>query len=289
MFGYIRPDDPYLYKKDDVLYKAMYCGLCKAIGGVCGQCARMGLTYDVAFLSVVLHNLSDTDVKIKKERCVTHWIRRQSVASTDEITEKLAAFNTIMCYYKSLDDFLDSGKKNAKTVFFKRGFKRASRRCPELAEMAKDCYTELGEHERNLVASEDIAADPFAKLACNLSKYVLMDKSDEHSEKVFYYLGKWIYLIDALDDYDKDVKSGNYNVFVCIYKASSGRELLEKHRESIFPVLNTVFWNLKESLSSVKFYFNKDLIENVLLRGIPKKTDEVVKKYTHKEQEKKCQ
>jgi hypothetical protein len=32
VFGYIRPDEPYLYKKDEVLYNAVYCGLCKSIG-----------------------------------------------------------------------------------------------------------------------------------------------------------------------------------------------------------------------------------------------------------------
>ena len=53
MFGYVRTDTPYLYIKDDTLYKAMYCGVCKGIGEVCGNSARMGLSYDVTFLSVI--------------------------------------------------------------------------------------------------------------------------------------------------------------------------------------------------------------------------------------------
>ena len=67
MFGYIKTDEPYLYKKDEVLYKSMYCGLCKSIGNLCGQVARFGLTYDVAFLAVILHNIADKDVKIVKK------------------------------------------------------------------------------------------------------------------------------------------------------------------------------------------------------------------------------
>ena len=35
MFGYISPDAPYLFKKDETLYKALYCGLCKGIGAGC--------------------------------------------------------------------------------------------------------------------------------------------------------------------------------------------------------------------------------------------------------------
>ena len=78
MFGYIRPDDPFLYKKDDVLYNAMYCGLCKAIGKLCGQTARFGLTFDITFLSVLLHNLCDKDVKIEKKHCIAHMIKKKN-------------------------------------------------------------------------------------------------------------------------------------------------------------------------------------------------------------------
>ena len=61
MFGYVRYDMPNLYIKDFMLYKAMYCGLCKGIGASCGQAARVGLTYDVAFLSALLHNIAGID------------------------------------------------------------------------------------------------------------------------------------------------------------------------------------------------------------------------------------
>ena len=285
MFGYIRTDDPFLYKKDDVLYNAVYCGLCKSIGRLCGQTARFGLTYDVAFLSVMLHNMSDTDVKIEHKHCVAHWFKKRPIAADDSISEQMAALNVILCYYKAIDDVTDSGKSNARKAVFSRGYKRAVKQYPRLNELAEACYKELSLHESSGVSSPDIAADPFAKLSKNISKEVLKDKSDKSSEDVFYFLGKWIYLIDALDDYDKDVKSNNYNVFRCAYGAKSGAELIAEHKGEIFPVLNSVFWHLKEALTNVKFYFNKDLIENVLLRGIPKKTDSVVKKYVQQTQE----
>ena len=44
MFGYVRPDTPYLYVKDQTLYEALYCGVCKGIGKTCGQMARLGLS-----------------------------------------------------------------------------------------------------------------------------------------------------------------------------------------------------------------------------------------------------
>ena len=147
MFGYIRTDEPYLYKKDEVLYGATYCGLCKSIGKLCGQTARIGLTYDVTFLSVLLHNLSDTDVKIERQRCVAHRIRKRNVALPDKISEAMAALNVILCYYKALDDIADTGKRGFKKALFRVGYDRASKAYPEIEGFVKKCYDDLSEIE----------------------------------------------------------------------------------------------------------------------------------------------
>ena len=64
MFGYVVPDKPYLYLKDDTLYKALYCGICKSIKSSVGQIARFTLSYDMAFMSAIAHNILGVDVVI---------------------------------------------------------------------------------------------------------------------------------------------------------------------------------------------------------------------------------
>ena len=86
MFGYVRYDMPNLYIKDFMLYKAMYCGLCKGIGASCGQAARVGLTYDVAFLSALLHNIAGIDVTVEQAHCAENLIRKRTIAKLDELT-----------------------------------------------------------------------------------------------------------------------------------------------------------------------------------------------------------
>ena len=132
MFGYVRADTPYLFIKDDVLYRAMYCGLCKGIAQSCGNSARMALSYDITFLSVILHNIAGIDVKIEKSHCATHCIRTRQMACTDELTQKLGAFNTLLAYYKCADDVADGDGGRAKKLLFKKGFKRAKRAYPFL-------------------------------------------------------------------------------------------------------------------------------------------------------------
>lgn len=283
MFGYIRTDEPYLYKKDETLYNACYCGLCFAIKELCGQKSRLSLTYDVAFLSVLLHNFSDTDVNIQTKTCVAHPFRKRKVAATDEVFLRSAALNVILAYYKILDD-IDDEKKKGKNVLKKSiisgGYKKAKKAYPEIDGIVARCYKNLAVKEKALCDSPDIVADDFALAAKDCAKYILGDKYSEEAGDTFYFLGKWIYLIDALDDYDKDKKCGNYNVFRCLYgECETGEQLIKNHGEEVFQLLNSVFYHLKQNLSELKFYFNKDLIENVLVRGIPKVTDSIVKKY----------
>ena len=86
MFGYLKPDNPYLYLKDDALYKALYCGVCKSIGKTCGEVARATLTYDIAFLSAIAHNIMGVDVVVNRENCVAHPIKKRPVAKPDDIS-----------------------------------------------------------------------------------------------------------------------------------------------------------------------------------------------------------
>ena len=71
MFGYVRYDLPNLCIKDFMLYKALYCGLCKSIGAACGQRARLSLTYDVTFLSALLHNMTGTDIRVNSRTALS--------------------------------------------------------------------------------------------------------------------------------------------------------------------------------------------------------------------------
>ena len=162
MFGYVRTDDPYLYKKDDVLYKSLYCGVCKAIGSTCGQMARFSLTYDIAFLSAIAHNVMNTDVTIENKRCIAHPITRRPIAKKDALTEKLANINTLLAYYKVCDDVYDNGKGRFKRLVVKSGYKRAKRAFPEIDRLIKTRYDELSALEKKGVESVDMVADPFS-------------------------------------------------------------------------------------------------------------------------------
>ena len=283
MFGYVRADTPYLYVKDDTLYQAMYCGVCKGIGKVCGNAARMGLSYDVTFLSVLLHNIVGQDVKIEKGHCLTHCIRSRKMAEVDELTKQLGALNTVLVYYKIQDDIQDGDKGKLKRVWFQNGYKRAKKAYPEIEKIVAKYMSAQAQVERAKTESIDRAADSTAMMMQAFASYALGDKDPEHTRNLFYALGKWIYLIDALDDYDKDKKKGAYNPFICAYQAESKAALLESEKgEEVRFAFHAIFSDIRENMSKIRFLFNRDLVDNILLRGLPMMTEKVMKECTCK-------
>ena len=277
MFGYVRADTPYLYIKDETLYRAMYCGVCKGIAQVCGHTARMGLSYDVTFLSVILHNLRGEDVKIEKQHCFTHCIRSRQMAEVDELTRRLGALNTALVYYKYTDDIMDGDRGRGKRLWFKKGFKRVKQKYPEIERIVRENLAEQEKTEKSKTDSLDRAADATANMLADFSDYALEAYANAYTRNLFYAIGKWIYLIDALDDYDKDKKKGAYNPFVLAYGAESKQALMasEKQKEVEF-VFHALFFDIRENLSQLDFRYNRDLSDNILLRGLPMMTKRIM-------------
>ena len=283
MFGYVKTDIPNMYVKDTVLYKAMYCGLCKSIGRNCGNKGRFSLNYDTAFLSVFLHNLEGKDVKIERQRCIIHWFFRRPVAVPDQLTKRVAALNIILAFYKLNDDVSDTGKGRLKRSFFKSSFKRAAAEEPKLEQIVKKRIMQLSEYEKINGDSVDMAADPFGNLITEVVNEILGDIADENVKIISYNLGKWIYLIDALDDFDKDKKKKNYNVLVNAYPDADSKEtLIFKYRKEIEYIFTTLLSEICVAAKKINYKFNHDLIDNILFCGLKKQTLEIM------ENKKKC-
>ena len=276
MFGYIQPDSPYLFKKDETLYKALYCGLCKSIGAGCGQRARTALTYDMAFMSALVHNIKREDVSIKRQRCALHIIKRRPVAQTDDTTVLLGCINTALAYYKLCDDKADGDKKGVLRHLYKKGLKRAVKKHAPAVEIIREQMARQTELENEGCSVIDMACEPTAVMMQSRSVYALGEYSTPETEGLFYDLGKWVYLADAFDDYDKDVKKGAYNVLYKAFGDKSKEEAVCANKEEIDFIFDSLFADMRQRLSKIQFTFNHDLTDNIILRGIPIKTKQIL-------------
>lgn len=282
MFGYIKPDYPYLYIKDETLYKALYCGMCRAIKKANGNIARLSLTYDIAFTSLLVHCIKGENIKVEKAHCISHPIKKIPVSSLDDTSLMLADVNLILARYKATDDYLDEKKGSLKKIVTSKGYKLAKKRYPKIDEIVKNSYVKLVELEKASSDSIDIVCDCFATMLEEISIEVLKEFSTEYTRQLFYMLGKWVYLIDALDDYDKDIKKNNYNVFRSLYKSENYESLIKEHYQEIVNNFGLIFSQISEVMPKIKFHFNQDLLQNIIYRGLPQATKKILEKKKEK-------
>lgn len=277
MFGYVKTDNPNMYVKDTILYQAFYCGLCKSIGKSCGTRCRFALNYDLTFLSVFAHNVLNKDVEIKKERCIVHWLKKRPVAKSTDLSARIARLNVILAHYKLSDDILDAGKGRLKQSFFRKGYKKALKIEPELDKIVRDNFKILLGYESKKGDSIDIASDSFGLMMKQVAIELFKDQGMGEIGDICYNLGKWIYLIDALDDFDKDLKKGEYNVFVNAYKdVKTKKDLIKEKSSDLQFIFGTILSDITELNKKVQYNFNHDLIDNVLEKGLFVQTKKVM-------------
>ena len=277
MIGYVSPDVSNLYIKDLTLYRALYCGLCKSIGATCGQISRFTLNYDLTFLSAVAHNLTNTDVTIKKEHCAMHRIKKRGIQQRDELTDEIACINVMLAYHNVRDDVIDQNKHKLLLSTLKDGYKKAKTKYPLYDRIIIENYNNLRKFEQNNADSIDVVSDCFATMLQQIFEVLLKDYKSDATSVFAYNLGKWIYLIDALDDFDKDIKDNSFNVFVNVYGKNNKKSTLLKEKQGELKyIFGEIIDAILQSFRQMKFYFNKDLIENVVTRGLIVRTRSVL-------------
>lgn len=283
MFGYIVPEKPEMKIKDYELFRAYYCGVCRSIGRRQGQLKRFMLSYDSAFLAILLSAASGERITVLKKRCMAHPLEKRHMVDENAVIEYASDINTILAYYNLEDKKRDEGSfvSASALIMLKKSFNRLRRKYERKCAAMQEHLAELVRLEKEKCASMDMAAEPFAKLMEEIMAYGPLC-TDEKTEKILrwtgYNLGKWIYLLDAYDDLEKDIKKGSYNPLIYQYRYE-GQDLGE-FREQI---RDRVEFNLTYSLNEISRAFelldikmNKDILENIIYLGMLRKTEKIL-------------
>ncbi|MBO4339144.1 MAG: hypothetical protein J5877_04425 [Clostridia bacterium] len=275
MLGYVKPDKSELKIKEYEIYRGFYCSLCKALGKNYGQISRLFLSYDATFFTLFLYAIKpDINVSFKSGKCPFNPFKKCSFADikTDEF-RFMTAFSVILTYYKIKDNIHDSSLfKKLKYilllpfVFFKH--KKAVKLYPDIEAVIKQSTEEQNKLENERCDICDKAADPSAKaLAKCFSAF-----ADKENETLFYRfgycLGRYVYLIDAFDDLEKDKKNRSYNVF--LLNGYTDKQIAESIRMSINELILC--------LDLFDLYSNKEILENIIKSGLDNRLSAVIKK-----------
>lgn len=263
MFGYINVNRKELSEDEKKVYQAYYCGLCQTLKGSCGRKGQMLLAYDMTFLEVLLTGLYELESKQTEFTCLMHPTKKQ-MAYTNAISQYCADMNVLLAYYNFLDDWEDDREYSKKilSTMLKKDYEKIAHLYPRQTKAIELYIAKLNEYEKIKETNIDLVAG----LTGEMVGEVFAWKEDEwYSElkTLGFYMGKFIYLMDAYEDLDKDEKKKNYNPLSYVRKEN------QKDFETLCRLMMTsMMAECAKSFERLPILQHAEIIRNVLYSGI---------------------
>jgi len=291
MIGYVTCEKPEMKIRDFEVYSGYYCGICKSIGRRYGQLQRMSLSYDMAFLASLLSGLETGKDQICREHCVIHHITKKTVIKNRAV-DYAGDVMLLLAWYKLRDDAADENRISAGllSLAMKKKFRKIEDVYPELAMDMQSSISEIGRLEEEKCSDLDLISDNFAHImesvfTCYETACAPDPKRQEHNRRLLkhlgYMMGKWIYLIDAYDDLEKDIASGAYNPLIYRYGYDGSQDpadFRKSVREQCERNLLIYCSEMEKTVDLLDIKKNKGIIENIVYMGLLRRTDKVLGK-----------
>ncbi len=216
MFGYVVANMDELPEELQRRYGAVYCGICREIRERASNLSRLGLSYDMAFLALLLMSLYEPEETAGGNACKLHPIKKRPWVDNDCV-RYAADMNVALAYYNCMDDWEDDRKLSAKAVanVFEKYMPQLKQEYPRQCQAMETCIRELSQLEGEKCENPDQPANCFGRLMAELLVY-REDFWAEDLRQLGFCLGRFIYLTDAAMDYRRDRRKKKYNPFLAM-------------------------------------------------------------------------
>lgn len=256
MFGFVTASLGELTEEQRKRYNAVYCGICRRIRAQHSNMARLGLSYDMAFLALLHMSLYEPEETGGERACALHPIKPHPWLDNESI-RYAADMNVALSYYKCLDDWNDDRKVSARLMAMglAKQMDELRRRYPRQCGAIHDCVRELSDLERARCADPDRTANCFGRLMGEL----LVCREDlwaPRLRQMGFSLGRFIYLADAVVDYPKDKKEHKYNPL-----PGDDPRLWEEY-------LVMAMGRCTEQFEKLPLVRDKEILDNILYSGV---------------------
>lgn len=219
VFGYVRIAKSELKMGDYDRYQGVYCSLCHRLGKRYHPFMRWTLSYDFTCLALLGMALSEECGGFCKGHCVYNPLKKKLCCTDTTYVDYAADAAMLLVWYKLEDTICDDGfwkrlvARMARGIF-KRSYRKAAALHPAWDEALARHMQEQAERETQK-SGVDAAAEPSAQMLAMLAA----DLSDDATvrrvlDRLGYFLGRYVYLADALDDLEDDAKEGHFNPFL---------------------------------------------------------------------------
>lgn len=283
MFGYVKAYQPELKMGEFEQYRGVYCSLCKQLGKSYGFWSRMTLSYDFTFLALFHMALAPGCSGFEKSRCTFNPFKKCLFCRDNASIRMAADAAVLLIYYKLQDSLVDDGfwvRAGARflLLFAARSRRKAAARLPDLDVLMASCMKQQAVLEADKCPSLDAAANPTATMLAALASLSAKEEGEKSvCERFGYCLGRWIYLMDALDDLEDDLARGNYNPYA-LSRHLDGTDMaaLAETREYAQLTLNACAAECADSYNRLNIYRFDGILRNILQWGMPAEQKRIV-------------
>ena len=278
MFGYVRPCKPELKVREFERFKSCYCSLCHRLGSEYGFAARFLLNYDFTFLTMLLWG-EGCEADYEMRGCIMRPCPRRLVCKATEATEISAGYSIILARWKLKDAYNDGrfGQKIASAaamLMTSRAYRKAKRRYPDFDEKVRLGLEKLSAMEKSGERSIDRTADSFAAILAAAAEGEKDSARRRILGQLLYHLGRWIYIVDAVDDLEEDHRDGLYNPIAARFGLSDG-VLQDADREYIRNLLGHSRNMMSSALELMPEGVWSEILRNTIYLGLQDVEDAV--------------
>ena len=261
MFGYIIVNKQEMKFKEFDLYKSYYCGLCRELKHSYGKRGQLTLSYDLTFVIMLLTSLYETDTEFSACKCIAHPFEKHPTGR-NEITKYAADMNILLSYYKCEDDWLDERKLGKKTLagLLKKKVNGIRQRYPKKARLVQERLEQIRQCEKACSENMDEIAGYFGDIMAEIFAF-RQDEWEKELRRMGFFMGKFIYLMDAYEDVEKDKKDGNFNPFSKLYETEQFEETCEK-------ILTMMMAECSKAFEKLPLIEYTEILRNILYSGV---------------------
>ncbi len=264
MFGYININRKKISQEDLSTYRSYYCGLCQTLKQNYGAKGQLLLNYDMTFLVVFLTGLYEPPMEVEKSFVCKMHPTKKKIARTNEITEYASALNIMLAYYNLVDDYKDDGKKSKKVAanVLKKSYLSAKNKYPRQAKAIEIYIEKLNVLEQKNETNIDTISSLTGKMLGELFAY-RQDEWCEQLKEFGFYIGKFIYIMDAYEDIQRDIKKNSFNPLIPLMK--NGEEFFD---DTCKIILTSMISSAAKVFERLPILLHADIIRNVLYSGV---------------------
>lgn len=291
MLGYVKAFKPEMKMKDYELYRGIYCSLCRALGRNYSPIAQLFLSYDFAFAAVLRLAAAEEGCSFSKKRCPYNPAKKCMICSKKQELDFCSHALVITVYYKVIDNLCDKDLKSKLVAALIYPIIWLMHR--KAARLAPDVDRIIGEsmkRQADIESEKDVCLDQAAHESAHaLGGVIACGFEGKRKNSLYtlgYMIGRYVYILDATDDLEDDIKSGSFNPFKAEYINIKDEKTRKEFSERVRGMLNLTQSEALEALDALEMKRFEDILENIVLEGLTFSGESMLKKYLPETEEK---